>query len=325
MTAALTAELVADGGAAAAGAEFFRDPAFLAAEGTTHTVVIGGGRVVVPVVRREIPGTDLFDAVSPYGYPGGDRRGAAPDVATVDFGPTGLVSLFLRERLGEPALRGGRARGSVLLHDPAQERHVHRRTATKVRSNERRGYATRVLDGHLVDDVLLTAFHEAYTETMHNAGATQRYFFDRDYMRRCLAVDASRLVVVDGPDGDLAAAAIVTSSDGYLHYYLGGTSDRHRDLSPAKNLMVGMLDLADAAAMPLNLGGGMSTQDSLHRFKTQFSNADSVFVSHDVVCDPEAYARLSAGRDDAGGFFPAYRAPVGPAVSEPVSEPVSPG
>jgi hypothetical protein len=318
MTGMLGAELVADGGAAATDAAFFRSAIFLEAEGTTHTLVIDDGRVALPVVRRAIPGTDLFDAVSPYGYPGGHREGPAPDVGTVDFGRIGLVSLFLRESLGEPALRGGRARGAVLLHDPSVPRHVQGRTASKARSNERKGYACRVVDGHAVGGVLLAAFHAAYTETMLRAGAAERYLFGRDYLRRCLDVDTSRLVVVDGPDSDVAAAAIVTVSDGHLHYYLGGTADAHRAASPAKNLMIGMLDLADATGTPLNLGGGMAPDDSLHRFKTQFSNADGAFVSHDVVCDPEAYAWLTAGRGDAGDFFPAYRASA-PRPADPVS------
>lgn len=304
----LRAELRGDRGAAAADeGSFFRSAGFLAAEGVTHSLVIGDGRVALPLVVREIPGGGR-DAISPYGYPGGTLRGAAPHVDEVDLAAAGLVSLFLRERLAAPALRGGERRGRVLLHDPALPRQVHRRIATKVRSNERQGYRTDLLAGADVDAKQLAAFAVAYTETMARAGAAARYFFCPAYLRACLDAPTAWLVAVAGPDGELAAAALACVGDGYLHYYLGGTADAHRDASPAKNLMVGMMDLADKLAVPLNLGGGMRAGDSLERFKAGFANREDAFVAHGLVADPVAYARLAAGRS-GDGFFPAYRCP----------------
>ena len=69
-----------------------------------------------------------------------------------------------------------------------------------------------------------------------------------------------------------------------------------------------MLDLADELEVPLNLGGGVAPGDGLEDFKRGFANAELPFHTHEVVCDPAAYARLSEGRE-AGGFFPVYRAP----------------
>jgi hypothetical protein len=48
--------------------------------------------------------------------------------------------------------------------------------------------------------------------------------------------------------------------------------------------------------------------DGLERFKRGFANCELPFTTHEVVCDPAAYERLTGTRD-AGGFFPAYRAP----------------
>jgi hypothetical protein len=310
VTAALRAELVPDGGAAAAEeSEFFRAPTFLRAEGVTHSLVIGDGRAVLPVVRREVPG-GRYDGISPYGYPGGTRPPTGPPVPIdeIDFRGTGLVSLFLRERLGAPALAGGTPLGRLLLHDPELPREIHRRVATKVRSNERKGYRTSWTPGPDVDDALLDAFSLAYAQTMQRAEAAERYFFPADYLRACLDAPSSWMVAVHGPEQDVAAAAIACASDGYLHYYLGGTLGAHRSAGPSKNLMVGMLDLADKLALPLNLGGGMQAGDSLEQFKESFTNSEARFVCHRVVCDPEEYAELAAGRDDRG-FFPAYRAP----------------
>ncbi|MGH3924555.1 MAG: hypothetical protein ACRDTT_17130, partial [Pseudonocardiaceae bacterium] len=65
---------------------------------------------------------------------------------------------------------------------------------------------------------------------------------------------------------------------------------------------------SDELGRPLNLGGGISGRDSLHTFKTFFTNMTAEFVTHDVVCDHVAYARLTADRGPTS-FFPAYRAP----------------
>ncbi|HEX4463690.1 MAG TPA: hypothetical protein VH042_03505, partial [Solirubrobacterales bacterium] len=67
-----TAELIEDGGAAAAGEEFFRSPQFLEAEGVTHTLLIGaaGSELAAPLIVREIDGGPERDGISPYGYPG---------------------------------------------------------------------------------------------------------------------------------------------------------------------------------------------------------------------------------------------------------------
>jgi hypothetical protein len=303
----LRAELVADRGAAATEPEFFRCETFLLAEGVTHSLVIGGGRIGLPVIRRDVRGVG-HDAISPYGYPGGLLRGDPPHVADVDFTGTGLISLFIRERLGASTLRGGVVRGAVLVHEPSRPRAVNRRVASKARSNERVGYCFEVVPSAAVDDDLLLAFERAYVETMRGVGAGQRYYFGTDYFRACLRFDSSWLAVVRGPEGDLASAAIAVISDGYLHCFLSGTTDTHRPRSPAKNMMIGLLDLADELGFPLNLGGGLRGRDSLHSFKALFTNMTAEFVTHNVVCDHVAYARLTA---DVGptSFFPAYRAP----------------
>lgn len=303
----LSAELVADRGAAAAGPEFFRCSAFLLAEGVTHSLVIGGGRIVLPVIRREVSGVG-HDAISPYGYPGGLRRDDPPHVADVDFTGTGLISLFVRERLAAPALRGGAVRGTVLVHEPSRPRAVSRRVVKEAGRHERLGYRFEAVPSAAVDDELLLAFERVYIETMRRVGAGRRYYFGADYLRACLRCDSSWLAVVYGPEGDLASAALVAISDGYLHNFLAGTADTHRARSPAKNLMIGMLDLSDEVGLPLNLGGGLRERDSLHAFKARFTNLTAEFVTHNVVCDREAYARLTADRAPTS-FFPAYRAP----------------
>jgi predicted N-acyltransferase len=219
------------------------------------------------------------------------------------------VSLFVRDRIGEPpAFSNGTERSSVQVHDPSRERRVRSRFAEQARRNEREGWQVETATGPDASDHQRAAFLSLYTETMTRADAAPRYFYDALYFQRILEFERSWLLLASSDRADIGAGAIAAASDGVLHYYLGGTADANLDASPFKNVVVAMMDLADELGMPLNLGGGVVQGDGLEDFKRGFANAELPFITHEIVCDPEAYERLSAGRD-AGDYFPAYRAP----------------
>ena len=103
------------------------------------------------IVRDDLPG-DAQDAISPYGYPGFASAGQSPasqiDPGAVDFGATGLVSIFIRHALGpEPVLAGARQRNPVLLADPALPRKSRPSDRRQVRRNEQAGYEVRIVPG----------------------------------------------------------------------------------------------------------------------------------------------------------------------------------
>ena len=102
----MKAKLIADGGAAASEDDnFFRSPAFLEAEDATHTIDLGSGALRLPVIVRPIEGSERVDAISPYGYPGASGSYDEPiDSSAIDWSETGLVSVFIRDRIGEPCL-----------------------------------------------------------------------------------------------------------------------------------------------------------------------------------------------------------------------------
>lgn len=307
--------LLADRGAAAASSDFFRCPVFLAAEKTTHTLVVDAGstRVCLPLVVRDVPGSARQDAISPYGYPGGrrDGPGGAPvEASTLDLGPTGLVSAFVRDRLVEPALAGGTARGVVVLHDPTCARSVSKTFRRDLRRCSEAGYCAELHAGADVSDEALAGFVTAYHATMDHVGASDRYRFSPDYLRACLEAAGSWLVLVTGPHGSVAAGELVVTSDGLLHSYLAGTCTADRPWSPGKLATARAMDLADDLGVALNFGGGLSPGDGVERSKRSYGNATSTFVTHELVGDPEAMDTLTGRAPRSPGFFPPYRAPV---------------
>ena len=111
-----TARLIEDLGLEASDDEnFFRSAEFLAAEGVTHTLAIGDV-MRLPVIVREIEDVGRVDAISPYGYPGAHLLdpqapgSEALDAQQIDWSETGLVSVFVRDRIGESrSFAGGTA------------------------------------------------------------------------------------------------------------------------------------------------------------------------------------------------------------------------
>ncbi len=305
------ASLIEDGGSAAADPDhFFRAPAFLEAEGVTHSLVIEakGGELSLPLVVREIPGAGRLDAISPYGYPGASGVGEDPlDPGVIDWEQTGLVSVFLRDRIGEPpSLAEGKVRSEVQLVEG--EGGIRKRLREQIRANERRGWLVESRPGGDVNAAALEAFEAAYAETMARTGAADRYLFSTEYFRAILGTGRAWLLLASRERGSATAAAIAVASDGLLHYYLGGTADEALADSPMKNLFAAMIALAGELGLPLNLGGGVSAGDSLESFKRGFATATAPFRTHELTCDAAAYEELSAGVEAAEDFFPAYRA-----------------
>jgi hypothetical protein len=314
MADAGSVELIEDGGAAAVEDEFFRSAEFLGAEGTTHTLVLeaGDSRSTIPLIVREIPDSEgLRDASSPYAYPGAAVAGPPLDPASLDLAASGLVSVFLRDRLGEPpALAGGTERSIVLVSDPELPRKSRMSDRQQIRKNEAAGYVAERLPGPETTAEQRAAFLRVYTETMQYVDATDRYMFDAGYFERLFSAPSAWLLTVAAPAGGLAAAALGVISDGFLHYYLSGTADEHRRGAPSKNLIVATTDLAEELGLPMNLGGGVRPGDGLEEFKRGFANRELPFRTHELVCDRDAYERLAGSRED-DGYFPLYRAPAG--------------
>jgi hypothetical protein len=319
-----TAELIEDRGEAAAGDQFFRSRPFLDAEGVTHTLRIEAGtaELLAPLIVRRIGDGPELDAISPYGYPGlvpptpppegtvGDTGEGLLDPATVDFAGTGLVSVFLRHRLGPPVLAGTTERNVVLIADPALPSKSRPSDRRQVRRNLEAGYRLTLVPGQETTPDQRAGFLAVYEETMLRTEAAEHYFFGAPYFDRVLEAERTWLALALAPGGELAAASIATVSDGFLHYYLSGSADSCLSDSPMKNVLAALIDHAAELGLPLNLGGGISPGDPLEEFKRGFANREQAWHTSEIVCDPDAYRRL-AGDRDPDGFFPAYRAPTG--------------
>ncbi|NNC20794.1 GNAT family N-acetyltransferase [Corallococcus exiguus] len=307
------AVLVPDGGQRAVSSDYFRSEQHLRAEGVTHSLIVedGEGRALrVPLIVRPIEGTHYRDAVSPYGFPGAELNGLSEvPVDGIDWRGTELVSIFLRDRIGGPyCFAGGRLRTEVCLIDPKLPVKFRSDHGADIRRNARRGYVSAAVPVKDSTQEQREALKSIYRQTMDRNQAGERYYFSEAWFEEVFTCPFAWLVTTHAPDGAVASSALVVLSDGLLHNFIGGTADAYLVHSPAKNEFPVMVELAEKLDASVHLGGGVRPGDGIERFKRGFANAMSQFYTHDLICDPEAYAQLSQGH--AGeDFFPAYRAP----------------
>jgi hypothetical protein len=308
---AARAELIEDGGKAAADEQFFRSRPFLDAEGVTHTLRIESdeGELVAPLIVREIEGSGERDAISPYGYPGLVGSIENLDPAATDFSATGLVSAFVRHALGPSPLAGASERNLVQIADPELPPKSRPSDRRQVRRNLEAGYVLDLVPGAETTPDQRAGFLDVYEQTMRRTEAAPHYFFGAAYFDRILEADRTWLALATAPDGTLAAASIAVVSDGYLHYYLSGSADSHLREAPMKSLLTRLVEHSADLGLPLNLGGGISPGDALEEFKRGFANRQQPWLTSELVCEEQKYVQLGGGRD-AAGFFPAYRRPV---------------
>jgi predicted N-acyltransferase len=217
-----------------------------------------------------------------------------------------LVSVFVRDRIGAATFGGGTVRNQVQIAEG--EKGIRKRLREQIRRNLREGWGVDTAAGPEAPTERRAEFERAYGETMARAGAADRYLYESTYFERVLSAPSSWLLVAER-EGRGLAGAIAVASDGYLHYYLGGTAEEALEDSPMKNLFAAMISLGAELNLPVNLGGGLAPGDSLDDFKRGFATAQASWHTHEIVSDPGAYDELSsrAGAPPEG-FFPAYRA-----------------
>lgn len=299
-----------------------------------------------PVTVRDAP-TGRTDVTSSYGYCGPLVRGTLPDEETLRAVRRELAGVWREQQVVSAFARlhpvldnrdlardvgpdpGAGGEGVVDLGDgvvdlgetvsidctvPDEEaiagyaqplrRHVEKAAA--------RGY-------RVVEDVgwrQLEEFVRIYDESMDRNAADDFYRFsveDFRFLRDALSGRVHLLLI--SVDGEVLAGGVFTQSSGIVQAHLQATATAYLPTSPSKALLDGARRWARAAGYrTLHVGGGRGGRnDSLFRFKREFSKRRHPFAIGRWVVDHDAYHELcrQAGPVNPGSdYFPAYRAAV---------------
>jgi len=227
---------------------------------------------------------------------------------------------------GAPPLDVIPANATVWCRLSSPEEHVAAMSSS-ARRNLRKALRSGLVAVTEQDDDAYDRFQELYVSTMRRRGAAALYLFPKRYFADCreLLGDSQALLTVrrppspDGTSGALVAGGLFLLGPTTLHYHLGGSDPAALADRPNNLLFAAAMDWGAARGLTaLHLGGGFRAggDDELLRFKAGFSDLRARFHMGRCVHDEAAYAaavarRAAAGGGDPGGFFPAYRAPLG--------------
>lgn len=305
----------------------------------------GVHKMLMPLMIREVPswsagnGRTLYDASSPYGYPGllvtgREEPGTEAFVseALAELLPTlaeaHVVSLFVRLHplLWQP-LESLAAEGTLVHHGEtvgvdlrlsADEilmgiKKKHRRFVRKVEELEHRVHITDSIER--IDDFLAV-----YYENMDRVQASDYYYFPREYFLDLFtSLPAKVHLALLEIGGRVACVDLLTEVDGIIECHLGATRTEFLSGSPSIPLTYyECLWAKERGDRLLHLGGGVGgREDSLFAFKAGFSQLRFPFHTWRRVVDQRTYQELAAawgaelGRepDPLDGYFPAYRKP----------------
>nr|WP_221378108.1 GNAT family N-acetyltransferase [Actinoplanes polyasparticus] len=283
------------------------------------------GRVLlVPLLLRPVPDTDLQDATSPYGYPGpvGSDDAAfwsrAAGAMTELLCTHSVVTVFARlhpllplfpsalETAGTLVNHGDTVSIDLTLTPDEIWSQTHRSHRNQINKAKRAGVEV-VFD----DWSLFGAWIETYHATMHRVRASEFYFFSPaffDRLRTALRDHVHLAVAV--LDGRVLGGNLFFEYGGMMHTHLQSTADA--PVHYADKLLYHEVRTWGRARgnTVYHLGGGVGgAADSLFRYKSQFAAGRQSFHTWRVIADPRAYEKLAGTPtpDALTGRFPPYR------------------
>ncbi len=291
------------------------------------------------ILPEESTRDEIFDVVSPYGYPGILLSEAALntpgflDLAMDELKSVlrerGVCSAFFRlhpilnhnlDKYFKPGTltdNGETVSVDLTLSESKIWSHTRKGHRSTINKCKRLGMIARMVPVR----EYLNELAEIQKETMERVGASQRYFdFDYDYFLNMYNTLGNKIhLCIVEVENQVACVGLYTECCGIVQSTLGGTRNKFVNLSP------GSLEIdyvrywaKERGNEFLHLGGGLGgVKDSLNTFKSGFSKQRDSFLTLRLITDEEKYRYLVELRAKALGvrveelsdieFFPAYR------------------
>jgi hypothetical protein len=280
---------------------------------------------------------EIFDAISPYGYPGillsdaafgqGEFLNLAVSYLAKVLRSKNICSAFFRlhpilnygfEQILPPQIcqiTGETVSINLMLSEAEiwqQTRSEHR---THINRCRRAGFTAKIVryEDYIKD------FISIYEETMNRVTAKPMYYFGYDYFTELANLHENIHLGIVEFDNQIVCASIFTEICGIVQYHLGGTKTEFLKQSPSKLLFDRVRFWAKERGNKIfQLGGGVGgTKDSLHHFKAGFSKLKHNFLTLRSIADADKYqylVELQAKKLNVESeqllktsFFPAYR------------------
>jgi hypothetical protein len=289
--------------------------------------------IAIPLVIREIEGTQYFDCTSVYGYSGPLSNEEASDIseALIEIFRIELLEYFRKENIvtvfsrlhplietqvvfnNFGTIRNVNKTVAININLTPEEQRKQYRKSNKSEINQlrkKKGYTVKKAE----TDEEITAFVAIYFKTMERVSADNYYFFEANYFRKILDdPNYEAILLLALKEDTITAGAIFTITNKLMQYHLAGTATPFINDTPMKLILDEARLLANSLQLNfLHLGGGVggNDDDSLFRFKAGFSKMYFQFSTWQYIVYPETYNELvSKNGVLESEYFPLYRAP----------------
>lgn len=280
---------------------------------------------LMPLIKRHLE-KDLFDLVSPYGYPGFICNNFSPQyiekkIAEFDVfcKNNQIITSFIRLHPANNYIFSENDRLFQLLHGKIVFFSLNKKYDDlygNYSSNHKRGIKKlqkqgfRIKIGNAED---IDSFMKIYNQTMDRLEAKEYYYFNKEYYQELMENEKCDLIFIESPDGTLCSSALFLFSQKFIQYHLGGTLNEFLKDAPIKMIFDHIINQYSENDLKINLGGGLGgNEDNLFRFKEGFSDQKIKFSTLRIIHDQEKYNNLTSNyskeeRNDLSGFFPLYR------------------
>jgi Acetyltransferase (GNAT) domain len=280
----------------------------------------------------------IYDAVSPYGYPGILLNDEAQtdsafvlqsiEMLATTFKACKICSAFIRlhpilnagiqKMIGGTELvkNGTTVFIDLTLSDDEQRRQIKSSRRTRINQCRKRKFSAKVLP---FSEEHISIFMDIYKDTMDRLSAGQSYYFDRSYYESLTQLSPHIFICIVEFEQNPICAGLFTECCGIVQYHLSGTKNEFLRLTP-NTLMIDEIRhwATQRGDRTFHLGGGLGgQQDSLFEFKASFSKQTHDFYTLRLIADVEVYNNLTEIRSRqfnvdpkmllSSDFFPAYR------------------
>ena len=285
--------------------------------------------LAVPFVLRHIEGTKYNDLTSVYGYAGPLSNQENPDEQAVKnfhknllhfFDINNIVSVFSRlhplfnnqefllSGLGEVVDSNQTVGIDLSLPEREQKRQYAHSVKNQINRLKRRNVCVKEVHTREEIDV----FIKIYKENMKRVNAHEIYFFPNNYFYQFLEELPSSLFLAYYEEKAISGS-LFTTCNGIVQPHLSATLDSYLRWSPLKLVWDSIRRYAiEKNEKWMNLGGGVGgTEDTLFKFKTQFSDLRFRFKTWQYIHNEKVHTCLVSEKFPDhipdSSFFPLYR------------------
>ncbi len=269
------------------------------------------------VVMKRVVDETSFDFITPYGYGGPLLDAMTQDEFRMLYNEfclkNNIISEYIRfNPILQNFMKDSIEQGKTIYIDTESEEIVWNNIISKNKNVIRKAIKNDVKVYSSDDFKLIDKFMEIYKETMDRDGASEQYYFAKEYYRVLMKeLKGNILIYYAEKNNEIIAMSMFFHCNKKADYHLSCSKKEYMTYAPS-NLIIytAASDFSKKGITKLHLGGGLAgKEDSLFKFKKSFNkNGELTYYIGKNIYNKEEYMRLCKEKENIKeDFFPAYR------------------